>query len=183
MSNRRPKTSGISRHFGVVGLVLCVFAVSAPLATAQNPLSTEKGATHSPGCIPHASRAKESCDPKEVVVRIEKEMTVSVELPPMKLEQCAATIELAYTQRDTMVSVEGTLENKDCAVSSGEYTLAVSIRNENQELTTVEFPEEWQRQDDQPVKFAGTYPIGENVDVVRVRPVHVRCTCADSAGK
>ena len=101
----------------------------------------------------------------------------------MKLAQCAATIELAYTQRDTSVSVEGTLENKDCAASSGGYTLAVSIRNENQELTTVEFPEEWQRQDDQPVKLAGTYPIGENVDVVRVRPVHVRCTCADPASK
>jgi hypothetical protein len=145
-------------------------------------LSTEKSTTRSPGCIPHASRAKESCDPAEVVVRIEKEIAVSIELPPAKLEQCAPTIELAYTQRDTVVSVEGALENKDCAASGGDYTLAVTIRNESNELTTVEFPERWQRQDDQPVKFTGTYPIGGNVDVVRVRPVRVRCMCADPPG-
>jgi len=181
MTHRRLKTSGTIRHFGVVRLLICAVAVSAPLATAQSP-STEQSISRSPGCIPRASRAKESCDSQEVVVRVEKEMTISIELPPPKLEQCAATIELSYTQRDTMVSVEGTLENKVCAASSGDYTLAVSIRNENQEVTTVEFPQAWQRQDDQPVKFAGTYPIGENVDLVRVRPVRVRCTCADPAG-
>ena len=80
-----------------------------------------------------------------------------------------------------MVSVEGTVENKDCGPSSGDYNLVVSIRNENHELTTVEFLESWRRQDDQPVRFAGTYPIGENVDVVRVRPFQLRCTCADTA--
>lgn len=183
MSNPQRKTSRATRHFGVVRLLVCVVAVSAPLATAQNPLSNERSIHRSPGCLPRASRAKESCDPKEVVVRIEKEMPVTLDLPPMKLVQCTPAIELAYTQRDTAVSVEGTLENKDCGASRGDYTLAISIRNEKHELTTVEFLESWERQDDQPVRFTGTYPIGANVDLVRVRPVHLRCACADSAGK
>ena len=110
-------------------------------------------------------------------------MTVPLDLPPAKLVQCTPAVEIAYTQRDTVVSVEGTVQNKDCGASRGDYTLAVSIRNEKNELTTVEFLEPWERQDDQPVRFSGTYPIGANVDLVRVQPVHLRCTCADSAGK
>ncbi|HEX7236076.1 MAG TPA: hypothetical protein VF405_03870 [Gammaproteobacteria bacterium] len=182
-SNPKLKTSRAMRPFGVSRLLGCVVAVSAPLATAQNPLSTEHSIQRSADCLPRASRAKESCDPKEVVVRIEKELTVPLDLPPLKLAQCTPSVEIAYTQRDTVVSVEGTLQNKDCAASSGDYTIAISIRNEKNELTTVEFPEPWQRHDDQPVRFTGTYPIGENVDVVRVRPVHLRCTCADAPGE
>src|SRR5262245_56086310 len=179
MGNRRLNTA--TRHLGVARLLLCVVALPAPLATAQSPVSTDHSPQRSADCLPRASRAKESCDPNQVVIRIEKELTVPLDLPPTKLVQCAAGIELAYTQRDTAVSVEGTLQNKDCAASSGAYTVAISIRNEKDELTTVEFPESWQRQDDQPVKVIGTYPIGENVDVVRVRPVRLRCTCADPA--
>ena len=33
-------------------------------------------------------------------------------------------------------------------------------------------------QDDQTVKFAGTYPLGDNVELLRVRPLQLRCTCA-----
>ena len=155
-----------------------LIAVAAPLATAQNPMS-QGGAQRSPGCLPRATRVRESCDPKQVVVRSEKEVEFSLELPPMKVVQCAATIEVAYTQRDSAVGVEGMIENNVCGASSGDYKLVVSVRNENRELQTLEFFESWQRQDDQPVKFSGAYPIGENVDLLRVRPVQLRCTCAD----
>jgi hypothetical protein len=47
-------------------------------------------------------------------------------------------------------------------------------------MQLLEFFESWQRQDDQPVKFSATYPIGENVDLLRVRPTQSRCTCADA---
>jgi hypothetical protein len=33
---------------------------------------------------------------------------------------------------DTIVSVEGTIHNTDCAASKGEYKLAVRIRDERQ---------------------------------------------------
>ena len=78
------------------------------------------------------------------------------------------------------MGVPGTIAHNTCAASGGDYKLVVSVRNENRELQTLEFFESWQRQDDQPVKFSGVYPIGENVDVVRVRTVQLRCTCADT---
>ncbi len=136
-------------------VVALLIAVAAPLATAQNPPS------------------------QQGVFRTEKEVEFSLELPPTKIVQCAATIDVSYTQRDSTVGVEGTIAHTVCGASSGDYKLVVSVRNENRELQTLEFLESWQRQDDQPVKFSGAYPIGENVDLVRVRPVLLRCTCAD----
>jgi hypothetical protein len=151
----------------------------APLATAQNPISPG-GAEQSPSCLPRASRVKEACDDRaSTVVRSEKEVTFSIEIPAAKTAQCAATIEFAYTQRGSMVSVEGTIENEDCGASGGDYEVLVSIRDENHELKTLEFHELWQRQDDQPVEFASMYPIGENVDLVRVRSAHLQCTCVE----
>jgi hypothetical protein len=179
LSNGRPKLSRISARINAVRVVAFLIAVAAPLAAAQNPLSNERSIHRSPGCLPRATRTRESCDPKEVVVRIEKELGVSLELPPMKVVQCAATIEVAFTQRDSAVGVEGTIANNVCGASSGDYKLVVRVRNESLELQTLEFFESWQRQDDQPVKFSAAYPIGENVDLVRVRPVQLRCTCAD----
>lgn len=176
-SNERPKLSRSSGRINAVRVVAFLIAVATPLATAQNPLS-QGGAQRSPGCLPRATRTTESCDPKQVVVRIDKEFETSLELPPMKGVQCAATFEIAYTQRDTAVGVEGTIANNVCGASNGDYQLAVRVRNENRETQTLEFLESWQRQDDRPVKFSGVYPIGEDVDVVAVRAVELRCTCA-----
>ena len=178
LSNERPRQARTKGRINAGCVVALLIAVSAPLATAQNPLS-QGGAQRSPGCLPRATRARESCDPKQVVVRLEKELKVSLDLPPVKVVHCAATIEVAYTQRDSTVAVEGLIENDSCGASSGDYKLVVSIRNKNGEPQTLEFFESWQRQDDQPVTFLGAYPIGENVDLVRVRPVQLRCTCAD----
>jgi hypothetical protein len=123
----------------------------------------------------------ERCDPKQVVIRTEKEVEFSLAAPALRNAQCVATIEIEYTQRDTTVSVEGTLTNNVCAASSGDYKLVVSVRSERAGLQVLEFFESWQRQDDQPVKLTGTYAIGENVDLLRVRPAQVRCTCADES--
>jgi hypothetical protein len=126
---------------------------------------------------------RESCDPKQVVVRSQQEVEFSLELPPLKGVQCAATIEVAYTQRDSTVGVEGTIANNVCGASTGDYKLVVSVRDTNRDLQTLEFLESWQREDDQPVRFSGAYPIGDNVELVRVRPVQLRCTCADVPAK
>ena len=179
LGNKRPKLSRTTGHINAVRVVAFLIAVAAPLATAQNPLSNERSAQRSPGCLPRPTRVRESCDPKQVVVRSEQELEVSLELPTMKVVQCAATIEVAYTQRDSTVGVEGTIAHSVCGASSGDYKLVVRVRDENRELQTLEFFESWQRQDDQAVKFSSAYPIGENVAVVRVRTVQLRCTCAD----
>jgi hypothetical protein len=164
-----------ARRIHAVCVVACLLAVAGPPATAQDSPSQP---VRSADCLPRASRVKESCDPKQVVVRIEREVEFSLDAPPSKDVQCVATMEIAYTQRDTSVAVEGTIANNVCAASSGDYKLVVSVRSANDVLQRLEFFESWQRQDEQPVKFAAAYPIGEDVDLVRVRPVQLRCTCA-----
>jgi hypothetical protein len=177
--NERPKSSRTTRRINAFRVVAFLIALAAPMATAQNPLSNERSVHRSPGCLPRATRARPSCDSKKTVVRAEKEVEFPIELSLTKIVQCVATIEVAYTQRDSTVGIEGTIAHDVCGASSGDYKLVVSVRNENRELRTLEFFESWQRDDDQPVKFSGAYPIGENVDLVRVRPVQSRCTCVD----
>lgn len=101
-----------------------------------------------------------------------------VPVPQAMAAGCAAIMELEYSQRNTIANVRGTIDNEDCAASSGDYKLAVKIRDANGELKTLEFPETWQRLDNQTVEFKGEYPIGENVDLVSVRTKQMHCTCA-----
>jgi hypothetical protein len=101
-----------------------------------------------------------------------------MELPPTK--RCSAAIVLSYNQKDTLASVEGTLENTVCAASSGEYTLAISVRDANGETQRLEFTEAWQRSDAKTLVLEADYPIGTNVDLLRVRTRRVSCTCAET---
>lgn len=148
-------------------------------ATAQNTPIT-RGPDFSPGCLPRDTRMRESCDPRTVVVRTEKEMKFSVELPQLVQKTCGASIEVNFSQWDTLVKVEGTIQNADCAASSGQYKLAVGVRDEHAETKTLEFVESWQRSDSLQVEFNRSYPVGQDVEVVRVRPVMLSCTCADT---
>jgi hypothetical protein len=141
--------------------------------------SPARAQTSNAECRPSASRGREGCEPAKAVLATETEVSFTLELPPPKSAQCAAMVEIEYTQRDTNVSVEGTISHQDCAASNGEHRFTVSVRDQSLELKTLEFVESWQRQDDQPVKLKVSYPIGENVDLVRVRARQLRCTCAD----
>ena len=58
--------------------------------------------------------------------------------------------------------------------------LSVRTRDESGEQSTREFPQTWTRDDAQPVLFSTDIPIGENVDLVRVRALNLRCTCAEA---
>jgi len=121
-----------------------------------------------------------SCE-KKVTLRVETPINVTTTLKAPKNAYCAANYAVDYTQKDTKVGVAGVIENKDCAASSGEYKLLVRVRDETGEVKTLDFLGSWQRDDDQPVKFGGDYPIGNNVDLVNVRVTQVRCTCADAS--
>jgi hypothetical protein len=95
--------------------------------------------------------------------------------------RCSAGIPLfSYAQKDTTASFEGTLENTGCAASSGEYVVAITIRDDKGELQTLEFTTAWQRNDAEPLALEANYPIGENVDLLRVRARRVSCTCAEA---
>jgi hypothetical protein len=101
---------------------------------------------------------------------------------PAKATECQATLALSYVQRNTIANVEGTIENTMCAASSGDYELAVSVSDgSGGDPKVLEFIEKWQRSDDQSIKFSANYPIGENVELLRVRSRKVHCTCTAAA--
>ena len=174
-------------------VLLIPFALSCFVAGAQ---PSDNGA---PAEQPHVQRTFErhcplptvqsgQAKPLETVVACEEKLELRLKVPialssTLKVPQnayCAATYAVDYTQKDTKVGVAGVIENKDCAASSGEYKLLVRVRDETGDAKTLDFLGSWQRDDDGPVKFSGDYPIGTNVDLVNVRVVQVRCTCADA---
>lgn len=114
-------------------------------------------------------------------ILIEREVTmpIRVTIQP-KTVQCQAVLGLSYAQKNTVADVVGTIDNGQCAASSGAYTLTVSTRDESGEIKTQEFTETWQRSDDQTVNFTAAYPIDENVDLIRVRTRRVSCICTET---
>lgn len=94
---------------------------------------------------------------------------------------CQARLELEWYQKGSSVHVTSELQNDDCAASSGTHIIRVSYRGDDGETQTIEFPEEWQRDDAAPVRTEKDYFIADNVDVLRVRPGTLRCECADGA--
>ena len=117
--------------------------------------------------------AQEEAPKKQHEIRYK--MTLST-TPPAR-PRCKAQLGLTYTQRNTVADVEMTLDNKDCAASSGEYTVQVRIRDENNELHSLEYPETWRRDDDKTIELRKDYFIGDNVDLVSVRPRKLQCIC------
>jgi hypothetical protein len=158
-------------------LALLLFVGLGPFATAQGPAVSRERAAN---CDSGSSRARRECEPAKVVVSVEQELSFSIEAPALSGPQCAATIEIQYTQRDALASVEGIISHADCAASSGEYKVTASVRDDKLELKTLDFVASWQRTDAEAVPFSADYPIGENVDLVRVRARETRCTCADA---
>ena len=101
----------------------------------------------------------------------------------MKVEQhsaeCEATAVLEYLQRGDEAEVEATIENSDCAASSGEFTIETTVRADGQmDSDKLSFPETWSRDDEDPVVITKRYPIGDNVDLMRVKVRKLRCVCS-----
>jgi hypothetical protein len=125
------------------------------------------------------SRVRENCEAETETVRAEKEVPILIALPALSSRECSATTTTEYVQLDTIARVNGTLKIADCTVASGAFSIALRIRDESGAEKPVEFDETWQRSDDQDVKFAADYPIGENVELRSVRVRRLSCTCAD----
>ena len=109
----------------------------------------------------------------------EKKFTMKLESPQHK-RYCQAKVTVGYLQRNTIANVEGKIEVEDCGAAGGEYTVTVRYRDEAGEIHNDEYVETWQRDYDQPVTFVGDYPIGENVDLMRVRARKIMCVCAET---
>jgi len=111
---------------------------------------------------------------------IRYKMTIST--TPAAEQKCEASVFFEYFQKNTVAVVNSTLSNPDCGASSGGYTLLVRFRDANNEMQSQEYPETWQRDDDQEIESRKEYFIGDNVDLVAIRSRKLRCIC-NNAGE
>lgn len=93
---------------------------------------------------------------------------------------CEASASIEYFQRGAEADVKAAVENPDCAASSGRFVVEITVRADGAtENAKLRFEEQWQRDDDAPVLSERRYPIGDNVDLLRVRIRKLSCSCAD----
>lgn len=109
----------------------------------------------------------------------EKEYVIKLE-DRREIRACYPTTSVEYQQHNDVAAVTGTISLDDCAKASGEYRVSVRIREESGELKNIDFTESWSRVDRAPVAIEREYPIGANVDLIRVRFRSKSCTCADA---
>ncbi len=109
----------------------------------------------------------------EISIQIEAEHEFST-------NACEARLDVEYYQKGDSVHVNTTLFNESCAASSGTYALEVRYRGGDDEVRAVEFEEEWQRSDSEPVALSKDYYLAANIDVMRVRSRRLRCECASA---
>jgi hypothetical protein len=126
-------------------------------------------------CLPVTSSAQQQQMRVERNMEFRHKMTLEAE---RATGICSARVEIEYLQRNTLAWAGGTIDTKDCAVASGVYTIEVRYRDAQGDVKTLETEETWRRDDNQPVHFEGEYPIGENVDLIRVRASKIRCECS-----
>ncbi len=95
-----------------------------------------------------------------------------------RAKSCSVTASLDYFQRGAEAEVETTIENDDCGASRGSYVIEAAIRADGaQGPEKLTFPETWERNDDQAVIITKRYPIGNDVDLLRVKIRKLKCTC------
>ena len=152
---------------------LLLLALAAGAAAADEPKDAPQP----------ASRVTVEKDGSKTHVVVEQDVSVKLEIKQKPSAVCAATVDFEYHQSDTLARVTGAIENTQCAASSGDYVLAVTIRDAKGEVSTLEFPQQWARSDAESVKFTFDLPIGPNVDLTNVRTRRLRCTCTEAAEK
>lgn len=118
-------------------------------------------------------------DDGEATTRLDTELTTRLTLPGQSFTPCQASVSLAYYQRNTRVRVETTIENASCKTGSGTLDIVASIRNAAGERLALVFPERWEQRDETSLVFTRDYPIGENVELLRIRSSKVDCVCQD----
>lgn len=95
---------------------------------------------------------------------------------------CTATVSINYFQRGHEAQVKMIVDNAFCPASEGSFIIEATTRKDgadNAEKLT--FPETWQRDDDAAVEMTKRYPIGDNVDLLRIRVRKLTCSCIASA--
>ena len=159
--------------------LLLVCAASAGSAQDAPEVERQYQPDEVPTCsVASASRTREACDEPAAQVRTtERELTRTFAVTAPDLRQCEVVIENEYYQRDTIVRLNSVITNEDCAASNGEFDIELQLEDADGETQRLVFHESWQRGDDRAVEFMADYPIGDNVELVRLRSRALSCTC------
>ena len=97
---------------------------------------------------------------------------------------CQATAAVDYFQRGVEAQVETSIDTEDCDVAKGNYVVKLTIRADgDKEAQVLNFEESWERTDGTPVESMRRYPIGDDVDLVRVKIRKLTCTCTDQSAE
>lgn len=115
----------------------------------------------------------------KIEAHLEKPYTVKIEAKPHENYRCKVNVTVDYLQRNNIAHVESVVTNNDCGASSGTYVIALRFLDESQSSQEIEFKESWQRTDEQSLTLVKEYPIGDNVDLRRVRAKNLSCTCVE----
>jgi len=70
-----------------------------------------------------------------------------------------------------------TIDNNDCAASSGQYNVRLKIIKENGESQLIEHVESWTRDNDTQFESRKFYDIGNNVELSRTTTSGLTCEC------
>jgi hypothetical protein len=94
-------------------------------------------------------------------------------------DACKADLSLEYFQKGANAHVKSTLSNEECGASSGDYTVRVKYKDSAGASQLVEFEEAWIRSDDADVVSEKDYPLGDDMDIVRVQSIKLSCHCEE----
>lgn len=164
------------------GVSLILLALLLPVMSHAQPMRQIDQADHVTFCRSSgaASRIRSGCEEDEAQSsgeRLEIERTITIELNETSRHMCSAVVDMEYYQSNAFARVRGELRNEDCAASNGQYTVFARIRTQEGEIETLEFEETWQREDDQSIELDTRYPIGENVELMRLNTRRMVCRC------
>ncbi len=102
---------------------------------------------------------------------------------PVKLEfgdrNCAAQLQVEYYQKATVAHVKSTLSNEQCGASAGTYVIRIRYRPDEGEQGEVRYEESWSRTDSADIVLEKDYYVGDDLEVRRVSPADLKCTCAE----
>ena len=111
---------------------------------------------------------------------ISKTFEIKLESNSGKGEATAAT---DYLQYGIEAQVDTSIDTEDCDAAKGNYVVILTIRSDKEEPQVLSFEESWERTDDAPVESIRRYPIGDDVDLVRVKIRKLSCTCTDQSAE
>src|SRR5262245_63283934 len=102
-------------------LALLPLACLAAIAVAQDSKTVNASSL---SCGSTASRTSKPCDARDQeVASTKQEVTTTINLPAIESAACETSISIEFSQRNTLARVEGTLDNRTCAASTGEYSV------------------------------------------------------------